>query len=188
MSDYAKQLDAIALAEAKLKAKRFRTLEKALKSDSPDDMVKANQIINAIQNKEKTEDPKAFFIDPLQFNANLGYKDKAFSLTYTTLKRMSKTPIINSIIKTRKNQVADFADYNYLSKYGETYYRPVEGAELTQNRDTEIKSGYLEMANVQIVSEMVNLISITRAYESNQKVIQTFDNTLEVAVTQLGRV
>lgn len=85
-------------------------------------------------------------------------------------------------------QVADFADYNYLSKYGETYYRPVEGAELTQNRDTEIKSGYLEMANVQIVSEMVNLISITRAYESNQKVIQTFDNTLEVAVTQLGRV
>ena len=64
----------------------------------------------------------------------------------------------------------------------------MEGAELTQNRDTEIKSGYLEMANVQIVSEMVNLISITRAYESNQKVIQTFDNTLEVAVTQLGRV
>lgn len=110
MSDYAKQLDAIALAEAKLKAKRFRTLEKALKSDSPDDMVKASQIINAIQNKEKTEDPKAFFIDPLQFNANLGYKDKAFSLTYTTLKRMSKTPIINSIIKTRKNQVADFAE------------------------------------------------------------------------------
>ncbi len=110
MSDYAKQLDAIALAETKLKAKRFRTLEKALKSDSPDDMVKASQVLSAIQNKEKSEDPKAFFIDPLQFNANLGYKDKAFSLTYTTLKRMSKTPIINSIIKTRKNQVADFAE------------------------------------------------------------------------------
>lgn len=110
MSDYAKQLDAISLAEAKLKAKRFRTLEKALKSDSPADMVKANQVIAAIQNKTKGEDPKAFFIDPLQFNANLGYKDKAFSLTYTTLRRMAKTPIINSIIKTRKNQVADFAE------------------------------------------------------------------------------
>lgn len=110
MSDYAKQLDAITLAEAKLKAKRFRTLEKALKSDSPDDMVKASQVINAIQNRTNTEDPKAFFIDPLQFNANLGYKDKAFSLTYTTLKRMAKTPIINSIIKTRKNQIADFAE------------------------------------------------------------------------------
>lgn len=110
MSDYAKQLDAIELAEAKLKAKRFRTLEKALKSDSPTDMVKANQIITAIQNKSQAENPKSFFIDPLEFNANLGYKDKAFSLTYTTLKRMSKTPIINSIIKTRKNQVADFAE------------------------------------------------------------------------------
>ncbi len=51
-----------------------------------------------------------------------------------------------------------------------------------------MKSGYLEMANVQIVSEMVNLISITRAYESNQKVIQTIDDTLDVAVNQIGRV
>lgn len=49
-----------------------------------------------------------------------------------------------------------------------------------------MKSGYLEMANVQIVSEMVNLISITRAYESNQKVVQTIDDTLDVAVTRLA--
>ncbi len=84
-------------------------------------------------------------------------------------------------------QVADFEDYNYLEKYGETYYRPVEGATRI-NSDAEIKSGYLEMANVQIVSEMVNLISLTRAYESNQKIIQTYDSSLEIAVTQLGRI
>ena len=35
---------------------------------------------------------------------------------------------------------------------------------------------------------MVNLIAITRAYESNQKIIQTYDDTLDVAVNQLGRV
>lgn len=108
-NSYAKQLDAIALAEAKLKAKRFRTLEKALRSDSPEDMIKATQVFNQIQPKIE-QNAKAFFIDPLEFNSNLGYKDKPFSLTYTTLKRMSKTPIINSIIKTRKNQVADFAE------------------------------------------------------------------------------
>lgn len=84
-------------------------------------------------------------------------------------------------------QVADFEDYNYLEKYGETYYRPVEGARLTTGT-AAIKSGYLEMANVQVVSEMVNLIAITRQYESNQKIIQTYDGTLETAVTQLGRV
>lgn len=84
-------------------------------------------------------------------------------------------------------QVTDFEDYNYLEKYGETYYRPVEGARTTA-ADVEINSGYLEMSNVQVVSEMVNLINITRAYETNQKVIQTYDSSLEIAVSQLGRL
>ena len=86
-----------------------------------------------------------------------------------------------------KIQVTDFEDYNYLEKYGETYYRPVEGAKTTVS-DAAVNSGYLEMSNVQVVSEMVNLISVTRAYESNQKIIQTYDNSLEIAVSQLGRI
>lgn len=83
--------------------------------------------------------------------------------------------------------VTDFEDYNYLEKYAETYYRPIEGAR-TIAADTEINSGYLEMANVQIVSEMVNLITISRAYESNQKIIQTYDSSLDIAVNQLGKL
>lgn len=83
--------------------------------------------------------------------------------------------------------LTDFEDYNYLEKYGETYYRPIEGAN-TKAADAEINSGYLEMANVQIVSEMVNMIAITRNYESSQKIIQTYDSSLEIAVSQLGRV
>lgn len=84
-------------------------------------------------------------------------------------------------------QVADFADYDYLEKYGENYYMPAEGAQLTTGTAT-VRSGYLEMANVQIVSEMINLISITRAYESNQKIIQTYDQTMEIAANQLGKL
>ncbi|MBQ4537845.1 MAG: flagellar hook-basal body protein [Lachnospiraceae bacterium] len=84
-------------------------------------------------------------------------------------------------------QVTDFANYDYLSRYGETYFEPLEGAQ-TIAADAEINSGCLEMANVQTVQEMVNLISITRAYESNQKIIQTYDSTMEVAVNQLGKV
>ena len=106
---YAKQLDAIELAHKKLEAKKFRTLEKALRSDSPEDMVRATQVFNNIHQKVEQQ-PKAFLIDPLEFNTNLGYKDKPYSLTYTTLQRMAGVPIINSIIKTRKNQVADFAE------------------------------------------------------------------------------
>ena len=99
----------------------------------------------------------------------------------------SRGSIIQNNREVAQIQVADFENYDYLEKYGETYYQPIEGAELIDG-EAEVKSGYLEMANVQIVSEMVNLISITRAYESNQKIIQTYDNTLEIAATQLGRV
>lgn len=86
-----------------------------------------------------------------------------------------------------KVKVVDFQDYNYLEKYGDTYYQPVEGAELTES-NAKVISGYLEMSNVQIVTEMVNMISITRAYETNQKIMQTYDSSLEIAVNQLGKL
>ena len=84
-------------------------------------------------------------------------------------------------------QVQDFDNYDYLKKYGETYYEPIEGAKF-KNADGQIYSGYLEASNVSTVTEMVNLITISRQYESNQKVIQTIDSTLEKAVNQVGRV
>ena len=84
-------------------------------------------------------------------------------------------------------QVQDFENYDYLKKYGETYYEPIEGARF-KNADGQIYSGYLEASNVSTVTEMVNLITISRQYESNQKVIQTIDSTLEKAVNQVGRV
>ncbi|MCH5279839.1 MAG: flagellar hook-basal body protein [Lachnospiraceae bacterium] len=84
-------------------------------------------------------------------------------------------------------RLQDFADYNYLEHYGENYYQPVEGFEFA-DADGSIIEGYLEASNVQVVSEMVNLISVTRAYESNQKLIQTIDSTLDKAVNQLGSV
>lgn len=84
-------------------------------------------------------------------------------------------------------KITDFRDYSYIEKYGENYYQPVDGAKL-KIADATVKSGYLEMSNVQTVSEMVNLISVTRAYESNQKIMQTYDDTMDIAVNQIGRV
>lgn len=107
--DYAKQLKTVDYAQRKLEIKRMSIIEKAAKSDNPEDILAASNAVSKIQKANFTP-AKAFFIDPLDFNANLGYKDKAYSLTYTTLKRMAGTPIINAIIKTRKNQIADFAE------------------------------------------------------------------------------
>lgn len=84
-------------------------------------------------------------------------------------------------------QVADFEDYNYLEHYGENYYQPVEGYKLT-NSSAGVYSGYLEASNVETVSEMVEMITVSRDYESNQKIITTIDSTLDTAVNQIGRV
>ena len=91
----------------------------------------------------------------------------------------------NAVVATLR--ITDFEDYDYLKKYGENLLEPVEGATVT-NADFKVYSGYLEMSNVQIVSEMVDLISITRQYEANQKIIKSYDSTLEIAANQLGRV
>ncbi|MDD3368969.1 MAG: flagellar basal-body rod protein FlgF [Lachnospiraceae bacterium] len=86
-------------------------------------------------------------------------------------------------------RLTDFADYDYLEKYGENLYQTIEGA-TTQavNANTQVYSGYLESSNVSVVNEMVNMISIARDYESNQKLVQTYDSSLDVTVNQLGKV
>lgn len=84
-------------------------------------------------------------------------------------------------------QVADFEDYDYLVKFGDTFFQPVEGATMMDGT-AEVKSGVLEMSNMSVISEMVNMISVTRAYEANQKIVQTYDESLDIAAKQLGRV
>lgn len=83
--------------------------------------------------------------------------------------------------------ITDFEDYNYLGKYGENLYQTVEGAK-EKKSEYQIASGYLEMSNIKVVSEMVEMISLSRAYETNQKIIQTYDGTLEIAANQIGKI
>ena len=82
--------------------------------------------------------------------------------------------------------VVDFADYNYLAKYGENMYDLVEGGQ-AQASDARVIQGTLEMSNVNVISEMVEMITITRAYETNQKIIQSTDETIEKAVNNIGK-
>lgn len=85
-------------------------------------------------------------------------------------------------------RVRDFEDYNYLEKFGENLYQTVDGATVVDAEDARVYQGYLEGSNISVVTEMVNMINISRAYETNQKVIQTYDSTLDKAVNQLGKL
>jgi len=86
-----------------------------------------------------------------------------------------------------KIKLTDFMDLNYLEHYGENYYQPVEGAS-EKTTVGQIKQGYIETSNVQVVQEMVEMISVSRQYESNQKLITTIDESLGIASQQLGKV
>ncbi|NLJ89536.1 MAG: flagellar basal-body rod protein FlgF [Clostridiales bacterium] len=83
--------------------------------------------------------------------------------------------------------VVDFENYESLEKVGDTMYRPTETSVETTS-DYYIHQGYTEQSNVSVVREMVDMISVTRAYEANQKVIQTIDGTLDLASNSVGRI
>ena len=83
--------------------------------------------------------------------------------------------------------VVDVADYDYISKYGENLYQVVDGGQVVDS-NARVEQGSLEMSNVNIVSEMVDMITVTRAYESNQKLIQTIDSMNDRAVNSVGKL
>ena len=75
------------------------------------------------------------------------------------------------------NDNYDTEKMSILEKYGENLYRTVDGA--TQKDSTAtVNQGYLEASNINVVSEMVEMINIAREFESNQKVMNTIDEML----------
>ena len=83
--------------------------------------------------------------------------------------------------------VVDVDNYDYIEKYGENLYNLTAGGNIIAS-DAEIEQGALETSNVNVVNEMVNMITIQRAYEAGQKVITSIDETLDKAVNNVGRV
>ena len=83
--------------------------------------------------------------------------------------------------------IASFANPQGLLLYGENMYEATEAAGLRASTAV-VNQGYLEMSNTNVIEEMVDMITITRAYEAGQKMIQTVDNTLQKAVNEIGRV
>ena len=83
--------------------------------------------------------------------------------------------------------ITDFENYDYLIKSGDTMFMAVEGA-LETPATANVIQGFTEQSNVNVVAEMVEMISVTRAYEANQKVIQSIDQTLDLAANSVGKV
>ncbi|MBQ8982389.1 MAG: flagellar hook-basal body protein [Lachnospiraceae bacterium] len=84
-------------------------------------------------------------------------------------------------------QIVDFDNYEGLTLYGENQYDALPVAGIRAG-DAYVRQGYLEMSNVNVINEMVTLITVSRAYETNQKMMQTIDSTLDKAVNDIGKL
>ncbi len=89
--------------------------------------------------------------------------------------------------KIDKIQFTGFEDYRNLQKIGDSNYAMTEFSTKTDFM-ASVRHGYEESSNVNSVKEMIEMINLQRTYESNQKVITTYDETLDKAVNNVGRV
>lgn len=86
-----------------------------------------------------------------------------------------------------KIKIVDFEDYDYLEKFGNNMYTAVNGA-TEKDADMELRQGYIEQSNVNSVREMVDMITMQRAYQAGSKAIQNADSMLDKAVNSVGSV
>ena len=86
-------------------------------------------------------------------------------------------------------KLVDFNDYMLLKKEGDALYLDASGdAGNMKESEGLIQQGFLETSNVNSVKQMVEMITMLRSYEANQKVIKTHDELLGKAVNEIARV
>lgn len=90
---------------------------------------------------------------------------------------------VNGTPRYKLNTV-DFGNYNSLTKIGDNLY---SGNNPTQSNVT-VRQKSLESSNVNVMSAMADMITTMRSFESNQKAVQSIDETLDKLVNEVGRV
>ncbi len=78
----------------------------------------------------------------------------------------------------------------YLKKQGSSLYLATwesGDAELLEENRPVVRQGFLETSNVNPVREMVKMIEVNRAYEANQKVVQSEDQASDKLINQAMR-
>lgn len=87
-------------------------------------------------------------------------------------------------VRLYKLYTVDFNNYDELTKVGDNLYQgnnPVESNSI-------VKQNFLEKSNVNIINEMTNMITTMRSFETNQKIVQSLDETLSKLVNEVGSV
>lgn len=81
--------------------------------------------------------------------------------------------------------MTNFSDLHSLRKTKDNFFTTTDASEAIPFVGT-LQQGFLEGSNINIVNEMVQMITLSRAYETNARMITLTDQTLQHAVNSIG--
>lgn len=83
-----------------------------------------------------------------------------------------------------KFSLVEVSDTKTLKKIGDNLYQ----GQGTQATNTSVKQKALEKSNVNIINGMIDMMTVMRTFETNQKIMQSLDDTLGKAVNDIGSI
>lgn len=84
-----------------------------------------------------------------------------------------------------KFKMTDFRNHTDLKKVGDNLF---SGNNPIDTQNASVKQYNLERSNVNVTNEVINMMTVMRTFESNQKVIAAIDETLGKAVNDVGSI
>ncbi|MBK67091.1 MAG: flagellar basal-body rod protein FlgF [Rickettsiales bacterium] len=101
--------------------------------------------------------------------------------------RVSKSGVINSSEgELGRFSVVEFDNQQGMRIYGQNLWATEQ---LEQNAEnTQLNQGMLEGSNVNTVTEMTNMIEVSRLYQMNQNVIKNEHDRIRNAINKLGKI
>ncbi len=105
--------------------------------------------------------------------------------------QVSTDGTVTQTTSTGSTQVGKIAVFSFpnnqrLESAGNGLFNAPADAIPTAVEKPVVMSGYLEQSNVSSINEMISLVQISRAYEANQKTIQSQDDNMQHALDALG--
>jgi flagellar basal-body rod protein FlgF len=73
-----------------------------------------------------------------------------------------------------------------LKREGQSLYSATQPVQVSTG--AQVLQGSIEASNVDLSGQMVQMMTVMKAYEANQKVIQTEDSMLDKAVNEVGKI
>ena len=94
--------------------------------------------------------------------------------------------VVQGTTSLGKLAVQNFSDTSKLKSLAGGYYVADPSMPPQVMDKPDLMQGYLENSNVAPLREMVDMVLISRAYDANQKIISTFDQTMQKTLDALG--